>query len=216
MNHRSFATWTLVAVLLGNAVLMAVTYGLVAEALQDDLALFVGAGLVASLGVWFVIYQIGRSLLEAEAGRAERIAPAEEAPPEPSTGAAIQILSLLQRKGRFVDFLQEDLQQYDDAQIGAAARNVHDGCKAALDEYVRIEPIFEEPEGSEVTVPPGFDAREIRLTGSVTGDPPFRGALQHRGWRVRDVGLPALMQADDRDRVLAAAEVEVQASRPAP
>lgn len=210
MNRQRFATRTLVAVLLCNAVLMAIVYALAAEALQDDLALFIGAGLVVSLGLWLLIYQLGQPSVAEAPTREETARP--EAPAQPSATAAIQMLSLLQRKGRLIDFLQEDLQHYDDAQIGAAVRNVHAGCKEALDEYVQLEPIFEEPEGSEVTVPPGFDAREIRLTGPVTGDPPFRGALQHRGWRIKDVNLPALMKTEDQDRVLAAAEVEVQSS----
>lgn len=212
MDHQSFATRTLIAVLLLNAALLAITYALATEALQDDLALFIGAGLVLSLGLWFAIYQIGKGLAGAAPAREEPVERAPEAPAQPSPTPAIQVLSLFQRKGRLIDFLQEDLQHYDDAQIGAAVRNVHEGCKAVLAEYVQIEPIFEEPEGSEVTVQSGFDAREIRLTGNVTGDPPFRGALRHRGWRVKDVDLPALMQASDQDRVLAAAEVEVQTS----
>ncbi len=215
MNRRDFATRTLVAVLLLNAVLMAVAYGLAAEALRDDLALFVGAGLVVSLGLWFAIYRIGAPLVAEAPAREEAVPSGREAPAQPSPTSAIQMLSILQRKGRLIDFLQEDLERYDDAQIGAAVRNVHAGCKEALAEYVQLEPIFDAPEGSEVTVPPDFDAREIRLTGTVTGDPPFRGALQHRGWRIKEVNLPALTQADGRDRVLAAAEVEVQPSRPA-
>ena len=214
MNHRHFAIRTLVAVLLCNALFFAIAYGLAAEALQDDLALFIGGGLVVSLGLWFVVYQMGKSLLEATPHLEEESAAVQpEAPTRPSATSAIQLLSILQRKGRLLDFLQEDLQQYDDAQIGAAVRNVHEGCNEALAEYVRIEPILDEPEGSEVTVQPGFDTREIRLTGNVTGDPPFRGALQHRGWRIKDVDLPARMQTDDQNRVLAAAEVEVQPSR---
>lgn len=215
MTSRRFAIQALVAILLCNAILMAVTYVLADGGLQGALGLFVGAGIVISLGLWLVIYQIGQSRMEETTAPAEDPEPATKAPAQPSAAAAIQMLSLLQRKGRLIDFLQEDLQQYDDAQIGAAVRNVHEGCKAALEEYVQIEPIFEEPEGSEVTIPTGFDARAIRLTGDVTGDPPFRGALQHRGWRIKDIDLPALMQTDDQDGVLAAAEVEVQTSESA-
>src|SRR5207253_6846543 len=38
-------------------------------------------------------------------------------------GAAVQLLAILQREGRLLDFLQEDVDGYADAQIGAAVRD---------------------------------------------------------------------------------------------
>jgi hypothetical protein len=120
------------------------------------------------------------------------------------------MLSILQRQGRLVDFLYEDLSLYDDSQIGAAVRNIHQGCKEVLDEYVKLEPIFAEEEGTEVAVPAGFDARAIRLTGNLAGeDPPFRGILRHRGWCVAHVQLPPSTMKEEEDWILAAAEVEI-------
>jgi Domain of unknown function (DUF2760) len=140
--------------------------------------------------------------------------PRETAPPpapaaEPSPEPAIQILAALQRQGRLVDFLQEEIGSYDDGQIGAAVRNIHSGCKAVLQEHMDIRPIFQESEGSSVNVPAGFDAKAIRLTGNVTGDPPFRGTLRHRGWQAGRVRLP---QSSDEKRtwILAPAEVEIE------
>ena len=123
--------------------------------------------------------------------------------------ASLQMLIILQRKGRLLDFLQEDLTQYDDAQIGAAVRNIHSGCKESLAEYVDLEPIFKEGEGQEVNVPEGFDSKSIQLTGNVKGDPPFRGILRHRGWRASRVRLPQITVKEDKDNVLAPAEVEI-------
>lgn len=130
-------------------------------------------------------------------------------PSPPSPQPAIQILSILQREGRLIDFLQEDLGLHEDAQIGAAVRSIHQGCKGALSEHVTLQPIYEEAEGAEVTVPADFDARAVRLTGNVTGDPPFKGALRHRGWRVTRVDLPQALTETKKDWILAPAEVEV-------
>lgn len=135
-----------------------------------------------------------------------------EAPPpvlrEATPDAALQLLSLLQREGRFVDFLEEDIASFADAQIGAAARVVHEGCRRALREHVPLEPVRSEDEGAKVTLAKGFDAKSIRVTGNVTGEPPFTGTLAHRGWRAKEVKLPKMAEGHDA-RVIAAAEVEL-------
>ncbi|NOG83608.1 MAG: DUF2760 domain-containing protein [Candidatus Scalindua sp. SCAELEC01] len=123
--------------------------------------------------------------------------------------ASLQMLIILQRKGRLLDFLQEDLSQFDDAQIGAAVRNIHSGCKESLSEYIDLEPIFKEEEGKEVSIPKGFDSKAIQLTGNVKGEPPFRGILRHRGWRASRVKFPQLTAKEDKDNVLAPAEIEI-------
>jgi hypothetical protein len=122
--------------------------------------------------------------------------------------AAMQLLGLLQREGRFIDFLEEDVSSFSDAQIGAAARVVHEGCHRALHEHFSIEPIHEKDEGTKVKIEAGFDAHAIRLTGNVVGEPPYRGSLSHRGWRCTDVRL-AKMSAKHDPRILAPAEVEL-------
>jgi uncharacterized protein DUF2760 len=122
--------------------------------------------------------------------------------------AAMQLLGLFQREGRFVDFLEEDVSSFTDAEIGAAARVVHEGCKKALAEHFSIEPIHEKEEGSRVKIETGFDARSIRLTGNVVGEPPYKGELSHRGWRCTDVRLPKMTDKHD-PRILAPAEVEL-------
>jgi hypothetical protein len=129
------------------------------------------------------------------------------APRPPDTQAALQLLSVLQREGRLVDFIEEDLAGFPDAAIGAAARTVHAGCKRAIEELFKLEPVLRDPEGAQVQVEPGFDPGLIRLTGNVIGKPPFRGALRHHGWRAREVKLP---RVDGRDpAIVAPAEVEL-------
>jgi hypothetical protein len=131
-----------------------------------------------------------------------------QAPERPDPRPALHLLSVLQREGRLVDFLEEDLTGYSDAAIGAAARTVHDGCKKALKEVLGLEPILRDPEGAQVTIERGFDPEAVRLTGNVVGEPPFRGALRHHGWRAREIQLPIPSDGAGAS-VLAPAEVEL-------
>lgn len=127
---------------------------------------------------------------------------------EASPDAALQLLGILQRDARLIDFAQEDLSGYSDADIGAAARVVHEGCRKVLREHFMIEPVLRETEGSQIAVSPGFDAAAIRLTGNVVGSAPFNGVVGHRGWRATDVHLPKV--ADGHSvHILAPAEVEL-------
>ena len=138
------------------------------------------------------------------AAPAPAAAPLREATPD----AALQLLSLFQREARLIDFTQENLSGYSDADIGAAARVVHEGCSKVLREHFTIDAIRTEAEGSRVTLPEGFDASAVRLTGNVVGRAPFTGTLSHRGWRASSVRLPKLAEAHDA-KVLAPAEVEL-------
>ena len=134
----------------------------------------------------------------------------KEAPPPPaeSCDRAVQMLALLQRDGRLIDFLAENISPYPDVQLGAAVRNIHESCNQALDRYVTLEPILDSEEEQPVTVPAGFDPAAIKLIGNVVGAPPVRGVLRHRGWRVKAVNLPPLPQGSGR-MVVAPAEVEL-------
>lgn len=127
---------------------------------------------------------------------------------EPDFSPALQLLSLLQREGRLVDFLTEDLAGAADADIGAAARVVHDGCMKALKEHVVLEPIRSEEEGSRITLQEGFDARSVKLTGNVQGKAPFTGSLRHKGWRAKKITLPTAVLGHDA-AILAQAELEL-------
>ena len=131
-----------------------------------------------------------------------------ERPAPEAFDRAVQMLALLQRDGRLVDFLAEDISPYPDAQLGAAVRTIHEACRKVLDHYVKLEPILNSEEDQPVTVQRGFDPAAIKLIGNVAGEPPVRGVLRHRGWRVKEVNLPSLPQAASR-MVVAPAEVEL-------
>jgi hypothetical protein len=137
--------------------------------------------------------------------------PAAAAPPPPvdsQSDRAVQMLALLQRDGRLIDFLMEDVAGYGDAQIGAAVRDVHAGCRGVLTRYVTLEPILPGTEGERMNVSPDLDPAAVRLLGNVSGRPPFPGTLLHRGWRAAKIELPPLGAPASRS-VVAQAEVEV-------
>jgi hypothetical protein len=135
------------------------------------------------------------------------LAPPPETPARPS-GAPLRMLALLQREGRLVDFLLEDVQAYSNDQIGAAVRDIHRQCRQALQEHLVLAPVLTQAEGETVEVPAGFDPSAIQLTGNVTGQPPFRGALRHHGWRVQEIKLAPPPEGID-ELVLQPAEVEL-------
>ncbi len=128
--------------------------------------------------------------------------------PHASEIAIVQTLGLLQREGRLIDFLQEDIEPYDDAQIGAAVREVHRGCRAALKEVFGLSPVLKAAEGSQVEIEEDFDPTRIKLIGNIQGNPPFKGTLRHCGWKFTEVHLPE-WTAKEKTDVLAPAEVEI-------
>ncbi|MBX3226020.1 MAG: DUF2760 domain-containing protein [Labilithrix sp.] len=130
-----------------------------------------------------------------------------EPPPPPPTDAALQLLALLQREGRLVDFLEEDIAGAADADIGAAARVVHSGCRKALRAHVTLAPVRAEDEGAKVTLAEANPV-EVKLTGNVAGKGPYSGVLRHRGWRATEIKLPTAVAGHD-PRVVAQAEVEL-------
>ena len=67
-------------------------------------------------------------------------------------GPDLSVLAVLQRDGRLVDFLMENLDGYSDDQVGAAVRDIHRGCRKALQEYVGLEPVIAQEDESRVTV----------------------------------------------------------------
>lgn len=181
--------------------------------MPDLLYVYAAVAFVIGFGVAAVVFR-SRKPMPAEPLPAEpakkAIEPAKpaELPPEAVHASGLFFLSMLQREGRFVDFVQEDVSSYTDEQVGAAARVVHEGCRKVVRQYLSIEPVLPQSEGDAVDVPKGFDANRIRLTGNVAGAPPFKGSLKHHGWAAKDVKLPAPPTAMD-PKILAPAEVEL-------
>lgn len=141
-----------------------------------------------------------------------KLAPVAAAPlANQADSEVVNFVAILQERGRFVDFLMDDIKGYSDAQVGAAGRVLHEGCKAVLLEHFGIRPMREEGEGSKVTVPTGYAPDDYRLVGKISGEAPFTGTLIHHGWRVEWVKLPRLLRASaDRLPAIAPAEVELR------
>jgi hypothetical protein len=129
-------------------------------------------------------------------------------PPERVHASGLMLLAAFQREGRLVDFLQQETAGFSDEEIGAAARVVHGGCHKALQQFFEIAPAVKGDEGAPMSVPAGFDSERIRLTGNVSGQPPFKGVLKHHGWLATQVRMPSISQTLD-PRVIAPAEVEL-------
>lgn len=143
----------------------------------------------------------------------EVLAGAAPKPPEPPkpvkpSGAPLRMLALLQAESRIVDFLMEDIQGASDEQIGQAVREIHKKAQAALKQHAVIEQVLGGNEGDNTTVQKGFDPSAIRVIGNVTGEPPFTGAIQHPGWRVKELKLATPPEGAD-EFVLQPAEVQI-------
>lgn len=177
--------------------------------------------LSVAIGSFFALLGDGQLAARVQALRNGAALASEVPPPVPAqtpplasmramanTDAALQLLALLQRESRFVDFLQEDIAAYSDAEVGSAARLLHNGACKVLKDTFDLEAVRIEAEGSRLTLPAGFDAAAVRVTGNVVGAPPFIGTLRHKGWRATAVRLPALTHGHDTG-VIAPAEVEL-------
>lgn len=174
-------------------------------------------GLAVFTLFFFVLFLIkgkgtGKPTHHATANTSNDNQPASEPTAKPlkttTPDAALQLLTLLQQDARFIDFIHEDLSAYSDADIGAAARIVHEGSQKTLSTYFNLEAIRSEDEETQITLPEGFNASEVRLTGQVTGTAPFTGTLIHKGWKVKESKLPKIADGHDTS-VIAPAEVEL-------
>lgn len=147
-------------------------------------------------------------------------APTPTVKPEPKLAApekkelrrseALSLLAVLQRDARFVDFIKEPMSAYSDAQIGAAVRDVHQGCAAVLERLFALQPLNSTVEGQTIEVPRGFDPAQYRLTGQVPNEPPYRGRLCHPGWKATKCEVPQWTGNEASALVVAPAEVEIK------
>jgi hypothetical protein len=201
----------LVALTFLNAAL-----GLYVSNPADIVSLATGLAALAT----FVVAILVLSAVLARPKPEARQAPAETAsaapapapqPAQPSNADVVNFLAILQDKGRLVDFLMDDIKGYSDAQVGAAARVMHEGCRAVLVEHFGIRPVREESEGSKITVPAGYAPDEYRLVGKIRGEAPFKGELVHHGWKAEWVKLPRLIRSGDgRLPTIAPSEIELK------
>ena len=158
---------------------------------------------IAALALLLAIAILALSLFERRETPAPLPPPVAAKPPPPPPerhpeAEVVAFLGLLQEKGRLVDFLMDDVSIYDDSRVGAAARVVHFGCRDVLQEHFKITPISDAEEGSQVMIPENYSIDEYRLMGKITGNPPFRGILLHKGWKTESVKLPRLIKTEEK------------------
>jgi hypothetical protein len=126
---------------------------------------------------------------------------------KPSDGA-LQMLGILQRDSRLIDFLMEDIASYSDDQVGAAVRELHNQCRDSLSRYVVLQPVIDGVEGTFAQAP-SKDPAVVKFVGNVPAKPPSGGTLRHKGWRASKVDLPAIPSSQDT-AVIAPAEIEIE------
>jgi len=131
------------------------------------------------------------------------------APEAKTSDGALQMLAILQRDARLIDFLMEDISAYSDDQVGAAVRSLHDQSRTALSRYVTLAPVIDGVEHTPTRVD-SRDPNSIKLLGNVPADGKVtQGILRHKGWRVERVELPRIASGTSV-QILAPAEVEVE------
>lgn len=184
----------------GSTALPIDTLRAIAEQMPEMLGAMAGAHLLTLIVGIFLVRSGGTPVADAPSD-AEATAIDWAAP-------GLNLLTLLQTEGRLIDFLEENIDGYSDGEVGAAVRTIHADCRKALHERMQIQRVYDAEDGANVEVAAGFDPAAIRLTGNVHGQPPFRGTLQHPGWRAVDVRLPEPKAGVDHT-VLAPAEVEI-------
>lgn len=167
------------------------------------------ASIITALAVLVAMFTAGGAKPAPQPAAAEAVKPMPAAVSQNQAQAeVVTLLGVFQEKGRFVDFLMEDITPFSDAEVGLVARAVHQGCRAALNEHFHIEPISPGGEGTTITVPVGYAADDFRLVGNLAGEAPFTGKLVHQGWRTTSVKLPRVLKAD-RLPPIAPAQVEI-------
>lgn len=162
---------------------------------------------------FFAILFAGRlpdDIAEAYGFRKPVTAPAPKpAPQVKASDGALQILGILQRDARLIDFLMEDISGYSDDQVGAAVRNLHDQARTTLERYVSLSPVIDGVEGTYTKIEKG-DPATVKLLGNVPANgKAAAGVLRHRGWRAATTNLPNIA-ASQNVTVIAPAEIEVE------
>jgi hypothetical protein len=202
------------AYIVFGAILIVILNGiLLLPAATGHSVLIAGLALLVAVVVLALSFFAGREPASGAAVAAPPAPPAPVQPPPPLESQAeseiVAFFALLQEKGRLIDFLMDDIAGYEDAEVGAAARVVHQGCRQILDEYFKISAISEAQEGAQVTLPAGYPTDQYRIVGKLAGEPPFTGTLLHKGWKTDSVKLPRILTSGKLPAI-APAEVELR------
>lgn len=138
-------------------------------------------------------------------GASDSAAPTSPPRAAPLRSDAVTLLSALQRESRLVDLIQEDLTQFSDAQVGAAARPCLQSCASTLSRLMGIEPVSDSDEGTTIEVGEDPSPARYQWTGEGTGT---RGTLVHQGWQAVRVELPQWTGDAADAQVIAPAQIQ--------
>lgn len=153
----------------------------------------------------------GVSPAPAQAPTAEPVTLSKPKPaPKPAAtrSEALTLLAALQREGRLVDFLREDLAGATDAQIGAVARDLQRDCRAAVERFFAMAPLSDQAEGSRIELPAGYDAAQYHVLGAGDGNAGLSGIILHPGWRATKCDVPTYTGPESGHLVIAPCEIE--------
>ena len=215
---------TMTRIIAASALLVAVNGAALLPALEPHRGTALGISVLLAL---YILIHAGlhsrRGREPVERPKGAKAPEAAAAPSAAGAGAATRdarvdaeiahFLGILQEKGRFMDFVMDDITSYNNEQVGAAARVVHQGCSKVMSEYFSIVPLHEGAEGDSVVLQEGYNPAEYRPVGKLADGARIQGKITHRGWKATEIKLPrrAETAAGSEDRfVITPAEIDVR------
>ena len=123
----------------------------------------------------------------------------------------LNFVSLLQEKGRLVDFAMEDISQHPDDKVGMVARIVHQGVNDVFNKCFAISPLQEAKEGESIAL-----EKENSTNYKFIGGNDFKAGqnaiVLHRGWKANTVNISRITEAGqdlDLRKVICPTEIKI-------
>ena len=126
---------------------------------------------------------------------------------KPVRSEALTLLATLQREARLIDLIQEPLDQYTDAQVGAAARPCLTQCRSTIARIFELRPLVAQSEGQSVEVPESASPLRYQWVGDA-GAATRSGTLVHAGWQANRCEIAQWTGSADDAKVIAPAQIE--------
>lgn len=124
----------------------------------------------------------------------------------------VTFISMLQEKGRILDFAMDDIEKYSDEEVGRVARVVHQGIRDVFVSTTGVRPLHKGLEGEVIKINENDDFSMYKMLGTGTGNPPFSGTVVHRGWIAEKLVIPKSSlksSTNSASKIIQAVEIEV-------